>query len=63
MNPMQPIVIELSDAEALAFAQFVKRVGLSDYRALAVDQDEAAMMLCAGEAIRKALAEAGWSPR
>ena len=63
MNATQPIVIELSDEEAWAFAQFVKRVGLSDYRALAVDQDEAATMLCAGEAIRKALADAGWSPR
>lgn len=63
MQPAPPIVIELSDAQAWAFAQFVKRAGLSDYRALAVDQDEAATMLCAGEAIRKALAEAGWSPR
>jgi len=63
MNATQPIVIELTDAQALAIAQFLKRAGLSDYRNLAVDQDEAATMLCAGEVIRKALAEAGWSPR
>ena len=63
MNTTPLIVIELTDAQAWAFAQFVKRAGLSDYRALAVDQDEAAAMLCAGEVIRKALADAGWSPR
>ena len=63
MNATQPIMIELTDAQAWAFAQFLKRVGRSDYRGLAVDQDEAATMLCAGEVIRKALADAGWSPR
>ena len=63
MNTTPPIVIELSDEEAWAFAQFLKRAGRSDYRALAVDQDEAAAMLCAAEVIRKALADAGWSPR
>ena len=63
MNTTPLIVIELTDAQAWAFAQFVKRAGLSDYRALAADQDEAAAMLCAGEVIRKALADAGWSPR
>ena len=63
MNTTPSIMIELTDAQAWAFAQFLKRVGRSDYRGLAVDQDEAAAMLCAGEVIRKALADAGWSPR
>ncbi len=62
---MKPIVIrfELTDGEAYTFAQFLKRVALSDYRPLAVDRDEAEMMLAAGEVIRKALREVGYEPR
>jgi len=57
------ITAELSDSEALAFAQFLKRAGHSDYHANAVDTDEAYEMLYAGEKIRRALAEAGYAPR
>lgn len=55
--------LTLSEAQAEAFAQFLKRVGLSDYRVLAASEAEAYDMLHAGEHIRKALAEAGYAPR
>ena len=55
--------VELPAAEAWAFAQFLKRVYREHYRALSVDDDEADHMLAAGEAIRRALAEAGYAPR
>ena len=57
------ITASLSDAQALALAQFLKRVGLDDYKGLSVDVDEAYTMLDAGEIVRKALAEAGYAPR
>lgn len=57
------LVAELSEQEALDYAQFLKRVGFSDYRNNAIDQDEAYRMLEAGEKIRSALSEAGYSPR
>lgn len=57
------IEAELSDEQAEALAQFFKRVGLSDYRELAVDEAEAYAMLAAGERVRQSLAEAGYAPR
>jgi hypothetical protein len=57
------IVIELSDAQAWAFAQYLKRALLDDYRARAVNQDEAFEMSAAAETIRQALAQAGYAPR
>ena len=55
--------IEFTEDQAAAYAQFLKRVGLSDYRALATGDEEAYFMLHAGEAIRTSLAEAGYAPR
>ncbi len=55
--------VDLTDAQAYALAQFLKRVGLSDYRPLAVDHDEAYTTLAAGEAVRAALREVGYAPR
>ena len=57
------LMIELTDEEAWAFAQFLKRVAVADYRRLAVDLNEACTMDEAGEAIRRALAEHGHAPR
>ena len=57
------LVFDLPADEALALAQFLKRVGLDDYRQLAVDTDEAWTMQAAGERVRAALAEAGYAPR
>jgi len=57
------MTIILSTSQAWAFAQFLKRVGVDDYRALAVDADEAYLMLDAGEAIRDELRAVGYAPR
>jgi hypothetical protein len=65
MPDAAPLVLEVpwSPAEAWAFAQFLKRVGLDDYRALAIDADEAEQMRDAGEKLRAALALHGYAPR
>ncbi len=57
------IILELSSEEAEALAQFFKRITLSDYRKLAADNDESYVMKDAGDAVTKALREAGFSPR
>ena len=57
------ITVPLTDAQALAFAQFLKRVGLSDFRALATDDEEADTMQHAGNTIRRALSDIGYAPR
>jgi hypothetical protein len=53
----------LTDTQAWEFAQFLKRVCYSDYRAHATSEAEAYRMVEAGERIRDALAEAGYAPR
>lgn len=65
MEPLVHITVDLPPAQALALAlaQFLKRVGLDDYRRLAVDVDEAWAMLDAGERLRAALATVGYAPR
>ena len=60
-NPV--ITVTLTANQAEAFAQFLKRVALSDYAALAQSQQEAYAMLSAGEVIRDELARAGYAPR
>lgn len=55
--------VELTEDQAQAYAQFLKRVGFSDYMGSAVDKDEAYLMVSAGEKIRAGLASAGFSPR
>jgi len=63
VEPFVHLDFDLTLAEALALAQFLKRVGVDDYRRLAVDRDEAWLMLDAGERVRAALAAAGYAPR
>ncbi|NHZ83803.1 hypothetical protein F2P44_31720 [Massilia sp. CCM 8695] len=60
---MTIIEVELPDDLAMALAQFLKRVGYSDYLSLAIDRQEAYEMVDAGEKVRKALAEKGFAPR
>lgn len=60
---MITVEVEMTEEQAAAFAQFLKRVGVSDYRNLSVDDDEAYAMQEAGEKIRRALGEAGYTPR
>lgn len=53
----------LTDGEAWNLAQFLKRVGFSDFRTNAQDDDEAYAMRDAAGRVRVALAEAGYAPR
>ncbi|MFZ2170555.1 MAG: hypothetical protein WAW61_13080 [Methylococcaceae bacterium] len=57
------ITAELTTEQAWQFAQFLKRVGFTDYRALAENDAQTYEMRSAGDVIREALAEAGYSPR
>lgn len=57
------ITLEMTEQDAETFSEFLKRMGLSDYQAKARTTDEAYQMQYAGEKIRKALAEYGFSPR
>ena len=61
----QPVrlALELTDAEAWNLAQFLKRVGFSDFRTNAQDDDEARAMRDAADRVRVALAEVGYAPR
>ena len=60
---MVKITVNLTDEQAGAFAQFLKRVGLTDYRYLSIDESEAYLMISAGEAIREELRQVGFDPR
>jgi hypothetical protein len=57
------VEIDLTDAEALALAQFVKRSLFDTYREFAVDDNEAHLMLAAIERLRRGLAAEGYNPR
>lgn len=54
---------ELNAQEAMALAQFVKRVGFSDARSNAANESEAYLMMDAFARIQRALAEQGFAPR
>lgn len=57
------IQFDLPDAQALALAQLVKRLGWSEMRQNAVSDDEAYLMKDALRELQKALAAAGFAPR
>ncbi|MGE0853596.1 MAG: hypothetical protein AB7O44_28950 [Hyphomicrobiaceae bacterium] len=57
------LAVELTDAQAWNLAQFLKRVGFSDFRTNAQDDEEAYAMRDAADRVRVALAEAGYAPR
>ena len=63
MNETITLHLELPDLEALALAQFVKRVGWQEFRQNAVDEDEAYMIRAVIEKLQDALAQSGYSPR
>jgi hypothetical protein len=63
MNDQIQVSIWLEPAQALALAQFVKRVRWTEVRQNAVGDDEADLMMDAMYELAKALAEAGYAPR
>lgn len=63
MDNTVSVLTELSDAQALALAQLVKRIGWQEVRVNAVDDDEAYLMRGALSALQKSLAESGYAPR
>lgn len=58
-----PIMLRLPDDEALALAQFCKRICWSDMRGLAIDDDETYVMRSAIDKLQRALADFGFAPR
>ena len=56
-------LVETTEAEIMALAQFIKRVGWSDLRQNAVDDDEAYLMKNAVYKLQSAMAERGYAPR
>ncbi|HLP99421.1 MAG TPA: hypothetical protein VK149_13370 [Sideroxyarcus sp.] len=57
------VQVQLSDEQAWALAQLLKRLGYSDCRGLAQNDNEAWLMMVAAERVRQALAEVGYAPR
>lgn len=60
---MITLTIDLTEDEALALAQLCKRVGFSDLRECASDDNEAYQMQQAMTVLRSALADKGVAPR
>lgn len=61
--PTVTVTTELTDSQAMALAQFVKRLTWSEMRACAVDDDETWVMKDAIQSLQKSLADAAFSPR
>lgn len=57
------LTVELTEDEAEQLAQFLKRVGFSDFRGLATSDQEAYLMRDATDRLRVALREVGFAPR
>lgn len=53
----------LTDAEASALAQFVKRVGWFEFTSNAVDEDEAHLVKQAVDKLQNVLSRSGYDPR
>jgi hypothetical protein len=62
-TPSVVLVLSLTDSQAMALAQFVKRVGWSEFRSNAVGDDEAYVIRDAFDALRLELCVHGYSPR
>ena len=57
------LTLELTDDQAYALAQFVKRCGWTEWRQNAVDDDEAYLIRDAFDQLARALRDGGYSPR
>ncbi len=63
MEHLITLHVALPGNEAWALAQLLKRIGWSDCRRLAEDEEQTRLMIAAAEQVRHALAEAGYAPR
>lgn len=63
MDNQVTVTLSLSDAEALALAQFVKRLSWSSMRECAVDEAETYQIRDGIDLLQRALADAGYAPR
>ncbi len=57
------IKAEMTEEQAEALSQFLKRIGWNEYRELATNDEDAYNMRDAGEILRTSLANAGFAPR
>lgn len=57
------VITYLTDGEACALSQLVKRIGWTDFERLAVDRDEAELMKSAVLQLQYSLADQGFAPR
>jgi hypothetical protein len=57
------LTVELTERQAMALAQFVKRVGWTQFRTNAIDDDEAYLIREAIDAVQRELRVQGYSPR
>jgi hypothetical protein len=62
-SKLRSIEIELTDEQAHALAQYLKRVLFDDFRRRAIDEDDAYLMQDAASEVRRALNDAGYDPR
>ena len=63
MEHVVTVHVQLNAEQAWALAQMLKRIGWSDCRALAEDEQQTQLMIAAAERVRAGLAEAGYAPR
>jgi hypothetical protein len=65
MNTMDHVTVQIDLPQDLAWAlaQLLKRIGYSDCRNLAQDDEQAYQMIQATEQVRRALAQVGVAPR
>ena len=61
--PLVPIPLAINEFQALALAQFCKRVGWAEVRQNAIDDDEAHLMMRTLVALQMSLEKTGFSPR
>ena len=57
------VTVELTDPQALALAQFVKRLSFAEARGCAVDEAEAYRIIDGVGRLQRALADVGYAPR
>jgi hypothetical protein len=63
MDNIVTVPVELNPEQAWALAQLLKRIGWSECRALAEDEEQTRLMIQAVERMRAALVQAGYAPR